>query len=48
VCVAEDAVAPLEWLCRRARDACAQHAAGAVRVDVVMVDFAGQGVVARA
>jgi len=38
---------PLEWLCRRARAACEAHVEGRLAVDVVMVDFDGDGVVAR-
>jgi cobalt-precorrin-5B (C1)-methyltransferase len=38
---------PLEWLCRRARAACETHVEGRVAVDVVMVDFDGDAVVAR-
>ncbi len=47
-CVAEGFEAPLAELCRRARAACEAHAKGAVTVDVVMVDFDGERVVARA
>jgi cobalt-precorrin-5B (C1)-methyltransferase len=38
---------PLEWLCRRARAACEAHVNGRLAVDVVMVDFDGDAVVAR-
>jgi len=47
-CVALGCTAPLEVLCRRARRACEAHVDGALSVDVVMVDFEGQQVVARA
>jgi cobalt-precorrin-5B (C1)-methyltransferase len=47
-CVALDCVAPLVRLCRLARDACAAHTDGEVSVEVVMVDFDGEAVVARA
>ncbi|MDQ3980742.1 MAG: cobalt-precorrin-5B (C(1))-methyltransferase [Actinomycetota bacterium] len=47
-CVALDATEPLAMLCRRAREACEAHAGGRVAVDVQMVDFDGQAVVARA
>ena len=48
VCVAEGATAPLERLCRDARAACEAHVGGALPVEVVMVDFEGREVVARA
>ncbi len=48
VCVEEECVGPLELLCRRAAEACRRHARGALDVDVVMVDFDGERVVARA
>jgi cobalamin biosynthesis protein CbiD len=38
----------LNLMCRRAREACEAHARGALPVDVVMVDFEGDKVVARA
>jgi len=38
---------PLDWLCRRARAACEAHVEGRLAVDVVMVDFDGDTVVAR-
>lgn len=47
-CVAEGVTAPLDALCARARDACVAHVDGALDVDVVMVDFDGNEVVARA
>jgi cobalt-precorrin-5B (C1)-methyltransferase len=39
--------APLDALCRRAADACRAHVDGAMSVEVVMVDFEGQAVVAH-
>jgi len=48
VCVAEGSVGSLEVLCARARAACEAHAGGALAVEVVMVDFDGEAVVARA
>ena len=47
-CLAWDCLSPLEALCRRARRACEAHVDGALAVEVVMVDFGGDGVVARA
>ena len=48
VCVDQGCVAPLELLCRLAAEACRRHVADALEVDVVMVDFDGNGVVACA
>ena len=48
VCVAERCTAPLDELCRRARANCESHAGGRLPVDVLMVDFDGREVVARA
>ena len=48
VCVAQQQTAPLASLCRQARDACLAHAGGALEAEVVMVDFEGDRVVARA
>ena len=48
VCVAEGSVGALEVLCLRARAACEAHAGGTLAVEVVMVDFDGEAVVARA
>jgi cobalt-precorrin-5B (C1)-methyltransferase len=45
-CVAAEADAPLQLLCQRAKAACEAHSG--LRVDVVMVDFDGAEVVARA
>jgi len=47
-CVAHGSVEPLARLCRQARAACSAHTGGAVDTDVVMVDFDGETVVARA
>jgi cobalt-precorrin-5B (C1)-methyltransferase len=47
-CMAHGAVEPLAGLCRRARAACSAHTGGAVDTDVIMVDFDGETVVARA
>jgi cobalt-precorrin-5B (C1)-methyltransferase len=48
VCVAHDCLEPLAELCRRAALACAAHVEGALDIEVVMVDFEGQEVLARA
>jgi cobalt-precorrin-5B (C1)-methyltransferase len=48
VCDAAGVVAPLDELCRRAARACAAHAGGEVAVEVTMVDFEGERVVAGA
>jgi len=48
VCAAESATAPLQLLCERARVACEAHAGGRLGVEVLMVDFDGERVVARA
>lgn len=47
VCVAHGAVAPLERLCVRAADACSAHTSHVLAVEVVMVDFEGEEVVAH-
>jgi len=47
-CLAHGSVEPLAGLCRQARAACTAHTGGAVEADVVMVDFEGERVVARA
>jgi len=47
VCVASGAVAPLERLCQEAAAACRAYAGPGMHVDVVMVDFDGEAVVAR-
>jgi cobalt-precorrin-5B (C1)-methyltransferase len=46
-CVAAGCLEPLSALCARASDACRRHVGGAVDVEVVMVDFEGEMVVAR-
>jgi cobalt-precorrin-5B (C1)-methyltransferase len=48
VCLAQGCRGPLEELCRLARDACLAHVGAALAVEVVMVDFEGRDVVARA
>ncbi len=47
VCLEQGCLAPLELLCHRAAAACTGHVGGALAVDVVMVDFDGERVVAR-
>ena len=47
-CVASDCIAPLAWLCERARTACEAHVGGAMSVEVALVDFEGELVVAHA
>ncbi len=47
-CVKFHAIAPLELLCELARDRCVEHAGGATVVEVIMVDFEGEEVIARA
>jgi cobalt-precorrin-5B (C1)-methyltransferase len=47
-CMVHGDVAPLERVCALARDACRAHTGGAVETEVVMVDFEGDMVVARA
>jgi cobalt-precorrin-5B (C1)-methyltransferase len=47
VCLAHDCRAPLAELCRRAARACTAHVDGGLAVEVVMVDFAGEDVIAR-
>jgi cobalt-precorrin-5B (C1)-methyltransferase len=46
-CVAAGRPEPLEALCRRAAEACRRHVDAALAVNVVMVDFEGEVVVAR-
>ncbi len=48
VCVASGETTPLQILCRRAAEACRAHVAGAMTAEVVMVDFEGEAMVARA
>ena len=48
VCTASGSLAPLQLLCERARVACEAHANGRLAVEVVLVDFDGARVVARA
>jgi cobalt-precorrin-5B (C1)-methyltransferase len=47
-CVAHDAREPLRLLCAQAAEACRRHIDGALGIEVVMVDFDGSEVVARA
>ncbi len=47
-CVEHGACEPLRLLCEQAAAACRRHVDGALEVEVVMVDFAGEAVVARA
>jgi len=47
-CMAHGDVAPLVRVCELARAACQAHTGGAVKTEVVMVDFEGDLVVARA
>lgn len=47
-CVARGDVAPLARVCAMARAACQAHTGGVVDTEVVMVDFDGETVVARA
>lgn len=46
-CLAAGHLEPLAALCRRASDACSRHVGGAVAVEVIMVDFEGELVIAR-
>jgi hypothetical protein len=47
-CVAAGHRESLVELCRRARAACTTHIEGGLTVDMVMVDFEGEAVLARA
>ncbi|MHB1855556.1 MAG: cobalt-precorrin-5B (C(1))-methyltransferase [Acidimicrobiales bacterium] len=47
-CLAEDARGPLTLLCDWARTACQDHVKGKLPVDVLMVDYEGSAVIARA
>ena len=47
-CMTHGDLAPLERMCALARAACQAHTGGAVETEVVMVDFEGDMVVARA
>jgi cobalt-precorrin-5B (C1)-methyltransferase len=47
-CVAHGAIAPLQMLCEQAASACREHVSGALEIEVVMVDFEGEAVIARA
>jgi cobalt-precorrin-5B (C1)-methyltransferase len=48
VCVAAGAIAPLERLCQLAVSTCRVHVSEQLSVEVLMVDFEGEDVVARA
>ena len=48
VCVQEGCLEPLRLVCEQARAACVAHVSGALAVEIVMVDFDGREVVARA
>ncbi len=48
VCVAAGAIAPLERLCELAAANCRSHVGDRCEVEVLMVDFEGDAVVARA
>jgi cobalt-precorrin-5B (C1)-methyltransferase len=47
VCVAEGVLEPLRLLCERAATRCREHAGGKLAVEVLMVDYDGEAVVAR-
>jgi cobalt-precorrin-5B (C1)-methyltransferase len=47
VCLDHGTLEPLAELCRRGARACAAHVDGALTVEVIMVDFAGEEVLAR-
>lgn len=47
-CLAAGVIAPLQRLCELARDNCRAHAGDAFACEVVMVDFEGREVIARA
>lgn len=47
-CMAHGAIAPLTWLCDQAKTNCQAHVNGRLTVEVWMVDFEGDVVVARA
>ncbi len=46
-CLAAGYLEPLAALCCQAADACRRHVGGALAVEVIMVDFEGEAVVAR-
>lgn len=47
-CVDQDDLAPLELLCQMAKKACESHISKPISLEVIMVDFDGQKVIARA
>jgi cobalt-precorrin-5B (C1)-methyltransferase len=46
-CVSAGRTDPLDELCRRAAEACRRYVDGSLAVEVVMVDFEGDSVIAR-
>ena len=46
-CVAAGSLEPLAELCRRAAAACRRHVGGALAVEVIMVDFEGEAMIAH-
>ena len=48
VCIAHHALEPLRLLCGQAASSCRRHVDGALEIEVVMVDFDGAEVIARA
>jgi len=47
-CIAHGAIGPLTKVCELAKQACEEHTAGKLTVDVLMADFEGRRIVARA
>ncbi len=47
-CLSYDAIGPLTKVCEMAKQACEEHTGGKLAVDVLMADFDGRQVVARA
>ena len=47
-CIAMGATEPLTKVCELAKEACEEHTKGALTVDVLMADYEGQRIVARA
>lgn len=48
VCIKTDQLTPLQRLCELAKEACAKHVAGSLEINIYMVDFDGDAVVAHA
>lgn len=46
-CLAAGSLEPLAELCRRAATACRRHVGGALAIDVIMVDFEGEAMIAH-